>query len=151
MVTKLPKQASARQPSGTFFFTPPLQFLLQIIIINLLPFTVEKSTPHHLAMLTQPASFGRILPSAKQLIVPLRAQSRGIHALLKPRLTTTISECIKSESANSLKNKLALQKPFGRNFTQQSNSDAQQGGGNLRQRLIYGAGIFGATLVATNL
>lgn len=102
-------------------------------------------------MFTQPTSFGRILPSAKQLIVPLRAQSRGIHVLLKPRFNTPISECIKSGSTNSLKSRFALQKPFSRNFVQQSLPQAQQGGGGLRQRLIYGAGIFGATVVATNL
>jgi len=44
----------------------------------------------------------------------------------------------------------ALQSTFKRNYTPQAQSVNPAGSGDLRQRLLYGAGIFGGTLVAIN-
>ena len=81
----------------------------------------------------------------KRLPKATSSSTRAFHA--SPIKTPTFS---KTSSLTTLTNRHVLQHTFRRSY-QQSARPIPTNTGNLSQRLLYGAGIVGATLVATNL
>lgn len=88
----------------------------------------------------------------KQLARPSTAPFRAFHQT--PKQFTPFKKPETPFTASSIfqKSRNVFQSTFRRSYQQQTPGyGAGFGGGDMKQRLIYGAGIFGATLVAINL
>ena len=81
-----------------------------------------------------------------------KSTSTTTRALHNSPLKRTLLPCQTSSATPSfLKTRNAFQSSSRRNYMQQSYEVSQPNSGNLTQKLLYGAGIVGATVIATNL
>jgi len=88
----------------------------------------------------------------KQLAKPSAAPFRAFHH--SPAQFTPFKKPTTPIAATSIfqKSRDAFQSTFRRSYQQQTPSfGAGMGGGDMKQRILYGAGIFGATVIAVNL
>lgn len=100
-------------------------------------------------VLRQPFALSTVL---KQLPKSTAAATRAFHP--SPLRTNAFSKSkskIASPISSLAKSRDVFQASFRRTYMQQPSDVARPGSGNLTQRLLYGAGIVGATVLATNL
>ncbi|KAI9828521.1 MAG: hypothetical protein M1819_006577 [Sarea resinae] len=97
------------------------------------------------------------LPSALKQISKSTSVAATVRAFHNTASKSAPNAFFSSKTASSApvqplsKSRNAFQTAFRRNYMQQPYQAASPSGGNLTQRLLYGAGIFGGTLVAINL
>ncbi|KAI9821138.1 MAG: hypothetical protein M1827_003872 [Pycnora praestabilis] len=93
--------------------------------------------------------------AALKQIPKMSSSAAPIRAFQSAATKTSPSTYLTSKSTTSIttltKSRNAFQNPFRRSYMQQPYQVSRPDSGNLTQRLLYGAGIFGGTLVAINL
>lgn len=100
-------------------------------------------------VLRQPFALSTAL---KQLPKSTAAATRAFHTHpLRANALSKSKSKFASPIASLAKSGDVFQASFRRTYMQQTSEVARPGSGNLTQRLLYGAGIVGATVLATNL
>lgn len=92
-----------------------------------------------------------VTSALKQISKPSSSTLRAFHQAAPLHSPLQQPQRLASKSSLFAQSKNVFQSTFRRNVSQQAPSFNAGGGQNLTQRLIYGVGIFGGTLVAINL
>lgn len=92
-----------------------------------------------------------LTPAVRQFTKPVQSSCRSFHSSPLKQNTFFHHPIPKAQPALLTKSRNVFQATFRRNYTPPAGPSLGVNTGDLRSRLLYGAGIFGGTLIAINV